>query len=98
MRLAASSVQVYRGVVWCGIVSTALLLAVTLCFHWQMDCSFLGSWVLPGIFFLLRVARRQVNRVCWVDLSYAWVCCALALLGSARLLQVSPCDTDRWTA
>ena len=52
-RITVSFARVYRVKVWFGFVTFALLLAVVLCW---VDHSF-DSWVLLGLFCLLRIAR-----------------------------------------
>ena len=52
-----TTIWVYRGGVWVGIVMSALLFAVVFC--WVDHC--VGSWVLLGLFCLLRVSQLSVS-------------------------------------
>ena len=56
--IIVSFTRVYRAGVWFGFVRFALLLAVVLC--WVARC--FGSWVLLGLFCLLRVTRDHLLR------------------------------------
>ena len=59
-RIIVSFTRVYRVGVWLGFVRFALLLAVVL--YWVDPC--FGSWVLLGLFCLLRVSCNTDALVC----------------------------------
>ena len=82
-RIVVAVMWVYRDGVWFGFITSALLLAVVLCWVDRYFC----SWVLLGSFCLLRAPLGWICGRC-ICSAEVWLCAGLALLCLLRRLVV----------